>query len=133
MRVIRFFCAGLIAALLAAEASAQGRELLPFQRPGAICLKMDLPLFADVKAGELSALTALPHYVGSDKSIAAEPRSVRTAAHLGYIGLAAVGAFVNPAFLVIAAYHVAGLVKDAKTKNKRLERPAEFTYLWSRK
>ena len=130
MRVINIFCAGLV--LLAAAGAAQGRELLPFQRPGELCLKLDLPLFAATKARDPSALAALPHYVGSDKSIAAEPRAIRTIAHLGYIGLAAAGAFVHPAFLVIAAYHLAGLVKDAKTKNKSLERPGEFNYIWSR-
>ena len=130
MRVMKIFCAGLAVAVLAAVGSAQEREPLPFRRPGALCLKLDLPLFADTKTRDMSSLTALPHYVGSDKSIAAEPRSIRTIAHLGYIGLAVAGALVNPAFLVIAAYHVVGLVKDAE--NKHSERRQDISFIWSR-
>ena len=128
------FFAGLAAVLLLAVAvSAQERERFPFQRPGAVCLKLDLPLFPGPNERDLTSLTALPHYVGSDKSIAAEPRSIRTIAHLGYIGLSAAGAFVNPAFLIIAAYHIAGLIKEAKINNRHPEKPEDFNFIWSRK
>lgn len=119
--------------MLALTAAAQERARYPFRRPGAIRLKLELPLFPGPGEREFSSLAALPHYAGSDKSIAAEPRPVRTAAHLGNIGLAAAGAFVNPAFLLIAAYHIAGLVRENRNRKKPSERPAEVGFIWSRR
>ena len=134
MVLIKSFAGGLAAAFLfAVTASAQDHMRYPFQRPGAVCLKLDLPLFAEPKEEKLASLAALPHYVGSDKSIAAETGSIQTIAHAGYIGLAAAGALVNPAFFIVAAYHIAALVKQAKAPNKGPKRPGDFNFIWSRR
>ncbi len=119
--------------LFAAAVSAQGKARYPFQRPGAVCLKLELPWFAAPKEEKLSSLAALPHYVGSDKSISAEPRSIQTIAHVGYIGLAAAGVLANPAFFIVAAYHIAALLKQGKSGKKGLKRPEDINFVWSRR
>ena len=134
MVLIKSFAGGLAAAFLfAVAASAQDNIRYPFQRPGAVCLKLELPLFAEPKEEKLASLAALPHYVGSDKSISAEPDPIQTIAHAGYIGLAAAGALVNPAFFIVAAYHIAALVKKGKARKKVSKRPATFNFIWSRR
>ena len=132
--LIKAFAAVVAAIFLFAVAvSAQGNARYPFQRPGAVCLKLDLPLFAEPKEEKLASLAALPHYVGSDKSISAEPGSIQTMAHAGYIGLAAAGVLANPAFLIVAAYHIAALVKQAKAPKKGPKRSGDFNFIWSRR
>ena len=134
MVLIKSFAGGLAAAFLfTVPASAQGNARYPFQRPGAVCLKLELPLFAEPKEENLSSLAALPHYAGSDKSISAEPGSIQTIAHTGHIGLAAAGALVNPAFFIVAAYHIAALVKQGKARKKASKRPGAVNFIWSRR
>lgn len=134
MVLIKSFAGGVAAAFLfAVAASAQDNIRYPFQRPGAVCLKLELPLFAAPKEEKPSSLATLPHYVGSDKSISAEPGSIQTIAHAGYIGLAAAGVLANPAFLIVAAYHIAALVKQGKSGKKVHKRHEEINFIWSRR
>ena len=119
--------------MFAVTASAKDHMRYPFQRPGAVCLKLDLPLFAEPKEEKLASLAALPHYAGSDKSISAEPGSIQTIAHAGYIGLGAAGVLVNPAFLIVAAYHIAALIKQGKAGKKVPKRPEGINFIWSRR
>lgn len=119
--------------LFAVNVSAQDNARYPFRRPGAVCLKLELPLFAEPKEEKPSSLAALPHYVGSDKSISAEPGSIQTIAHVGYIGLAAAGVLAHPAFFLVAAYHLAALVKQSKNGKKGTKRPKEINFIWSRR
>lgn len=95
-------------------------------------MKLELPLFAEPKEEKLSSLAALPHYVGSDKSISAEPGSIQTIAHVGYIGLAAAGVLANPAFFLVAAYHIAALVKQRKAGKTVSKRRGDLNFIWSR-
>lgn len=132
MRIGEAVSAGLAMVLfLGVTASAKdgNRELFP--RGILFCSKLDLPLFTDPKERKPASPPPIPYYIGSDKSIEAESGTIQTIAHVGYIGLAAAGAFVNPAFLIIAAYHAFGLVKQAKS-SPAPERSAELTFLWSR-
>ncbi len=113
-----------------ASAKEPGREL--FRRDIFSCSKLDLPLFQAPKEHKLIYPPPIPHYIGSDKSIEAEPGAVQTLAHVGYIGLAAAGVFVNPAFLIIVAYHAFGLVKQARSAKPAAKRSADLNFLWSR-
>lgn len=90
-------------------------------------------MFSEPKEEKPSSLAALPHYVGSDKSISAEPGSIQTIAHAGYIGLAAAGVLANPAFLLVAAYHIAALAKQKKTGKRGSKRPGDINFIWSRR
>lgn len=119
--------------LFAVTSSGQENARYPFRRPGAVCLKLELPLFAGPKEEKPSSLAALPHYAGSDKSISAEPGSIQTIAHVGYIGLAAAGVMANPAFFLVAAYHLVALAKQSKTGKKGPKKTEDLNFIWSRR
>lgn len=119
--------------LFAVNVPAQDNARYPFRRPGAVCLKLELPLFAGPREEKPSSLAALPHYAGSDKSISAEPGSIQTIAHVGYIGLAAAGVLASPAFFLVAAYHLAALVKQSKTEKRSSKKRGNFNFIWSRR
>ena len=114
----------------AASAKEMDREFL--RRDIIFCSKLDLPLFQAPKEHNLTSPPSIPHYIGSDKSIEAEPGAVQTIARVGYIGLAAAGVFVNPAFFIIVAYHALGLVKQAKSPKPAPKRSTDLNFLWSR-
>ena len=134
MLLIKAFAGGVAAVFLfAVTAPAQDYARYPFRRPGAVCLKLELPLFSKPKQEKLSSLAALPYYAGSDKSISAEPGSIQAVAHVGYLSLAAAGVLANPAFVLVAAYHIAALLKKDKTGKKDPKRAEDINFIWSRR
>jgi len=126
MKISALFAAALI--FLQVPVSAAPRRLDFYS-------KLDLPIYqAGLQARAPGKIA--PLYIGSDKSYAAESKGVQVVGRSLSVGLAIAALFqplaplVAAGFLIVGAYNAAALGSTLASKPAR---PAQWTFLWSRK